>query len=132
MQTYDLVVIGSGPVGQRAAIQGAKLGKRVALVEKREVVGGACINTGTIPSKTMRVVRMVSSIPEQSDQKFNKDQHDHYKLKTVPLSRPYPVRDRFIKTVYDVELVSDRDLPLAQIESLGARRVGSRQIQVSD
>jgi NAD(P) transhydrogenase len=54
MQKYDLIVIGSGPAGQRAAIQGAKLGKQVALVEKREVVGGACINTGTIPSKSMR------------------------------------------------------------------------------
>src|ERR1700739_1746186 len=54
MTWYDLIVIGSGPAGQRAAIQGAKSGKRVALVEKREVVGGACINTGTIPSKTMR------------------------------------------------------------------------------
>ena len=54
MQTFDLIVLGSGPAGQRAAIQGAKSGKRVALVEKREVVGGACINTGTIPSKTMR------------------------------------------------------------------------------
>ncbi|MEJ7616454.1 MAG: Si-specific NAD(P)(+) transhydrogenase [Pyrinomonadaceae bacterium] len=54
MQTYDLIVIGSGPAGQRAAIQGAKLGKRVALVERRESVGGACINTGTIPSKSMR------------------------------------------------------------------------------
>src|SRR5215210_3994649 len=54
MQSYDMIVIGSGPAGQRAAIQGAKLGKRVALVERREMVGGACINTGTIPSKTMR------------------------------------------------------------------------------
>src|SRR2546422_3123106 len=54
MQTYDLIVIGSGPSGQRAAIQGAKLGKHVALVERREVIGGVCINTGTIPSKTMR------------------------------------------------------------------------------
>src|SRR3989442_12014063 len=54
MQTYDLIVIGSGPAGQRAAIQGAKSGKRVALMEKREVIGGTCINTGTIPSKTMR------------------------------------------------------------------------------
>jgi NAD(P) transhydrogenase len=54
MQSYDLIVIGSGPAGQRAAIQAAKLGKRVALIEKREVVGGACISTGTIPSKTMR------------------------------------------------------------------------------
>jgi NAD(P) transhydrogenase len=51
---YDLLVIGSGPAGQRAAIYGAKLGKKVALVEMREVVGGACISTGTIPSKTMR------------------------------------------------------------------------------
>jgi len=54
MTTYDFIVIGSGPAGQRAAIHAAKLGKRVALVEMREVVGGACINTGTIPSKTMR------------------------------------------------------------------------------
>jgi NAD(P) transhydrogenase len=54
MTQYDLVVIGSGPAGQRAAIQGAKSGKRVALAERREVIGGVCINTGTIPSKTMR------------------------------------------------------------------------------
>lgn len=54
MQQYDLIVIGSGPSGQRAAIQAAKAGKHVALVEKREVIGGACINTGTIPSKTLR------------------------------------------------------------------------------
>lgn len=54
MQSYDLIVIGSGPAGQRAAIQGAKAGRKVALVEKREVVGGASLNTGTIPSKTMR------------------------------------------------------------------------------
>jgi NAD(P) transhydrogenase len=51
---YDLIVLGSGPAGQRAAIYGAKLGKKIAVVESREVVGGACINTGTIPSKTMR------------------------------------------------------------------------------
>jgi NAD(P) transhydrogenase len=54
MQAYDLIVIGSGPGGQRAAIQAAKSGKRVAVIEKRAAVGGVCINTGTIPSKTMR------------------------------------------------------------------------------
>jgi NAD(P) transhydrogenase len=54
MQTFDLVVIGSGPAGQRAAVQAAKLGKTVAVVEKRREVGGVCINTGTIPSKTLR------------------------------------------------------------------------------
>ncbi len=51
---YDLLVIGSGPAGQKAAIQAAKLGKRVAIAEKKAVVGGVCINTGTIPSKTLR------------------------------------------------------------------------------
>jgi NAD(P) transhydrogenase len=51
---YDLFVIGSGPAGQRAAIQAAKLGKRVAVAERKAVVGGVCINTGTIPSKTLR------------------------------------------------------------------------------
>ncbi len=51
---YDLFVIGSGPAGQRAAIQAAKLNKRVAMAERKAVVGGVCINTGTIPSKTLR------------------------------------------------------------------------------
>lgn len=54
MDRYDLCVIGSGAAGQRAAIQAAKLGKRVCVVERAEVVGGAAINTGTIPSKSLR------------------------------------------------------------------------------
>jgi NAD(P) transhydrogenase len=51
---YDLLVIGSGPAGQRAAIQGAKLDKRVAIIEKTAVLGGVSVNLGTIPSKTLR------------------------------------------------------------------------------
>ena len=51
---YDLVVIGSGPAGQRAAVQASKLGKRVCVVEKGAGIGGACIHSGTIPSKTFR------------------------------------------------------------------------------
>ena len=51
---YDLVVLGSGPGGQKAAIAAAKLGKKVALVEKGNMLGGVCTNTGTIPSKTLR------------------------------------------------------------------------------
>ena len=50
----DLVCIGSGPAGQRAAVQAAKLGKRVAVIEKRRMVGGVSVDTGTIPSKTFR------------------------------------------------------------------------------
>lgn len=51
---FDLVVIGSGPAGQKAALNSAKLGKRVAIIDRRELVGGVCIHTGTIPSKAIR------------------------------------------------------------------------------
>ena len=64
---FDLAVIGSGPAGQRAAIQAAKLEKRVAVIEKKTVVGGVCINTGTIPSKTLReAVLYLSGYRERS------------------------------------------------------------------
>ena len=51
---YDLVAIGSGPAGQRAAVQAAKLGRRAAVVERAAVLGGVATNTGTVPSKTLR------------------------------------------------------------------------------
>jgi len=51
---YDLVVIGSGPAGQKAAICAAKMRKKVAVVERKRCIGGVCVNTGTIPSKTLR------------------------------------------------------------------------------
>lgn len=64
---YDLLVIGSGPAGQRAAIQAAKLNKRVAVVERKTILGGVCINTGTIPSKTLReAVMHLSGYRERS------------------------------------------------------------------
>src|SRR5579871_3631451 len=66
MQPYELIVVGSGPGGQRAAINAVKAGKRVALVEKQSM-GGVCINTGTIPSKTMReAVLHLSGFYDQS------------------------------------------------------------------
>ena len=51
---FDLLCLGSGPAGQRAAVQGAKFGRRTAIVEKRRILGGVCLDTGTIPSKTFR------------------------------------------------------------------------------
>ena len=51
---YDLVVIGSGPAGQKGAIAAAKMGKRVAIVDRPTMIGGVCLHTGTIPSKTLR------------------------------------------------------------------------------
>ena len=51
---FDFISIGSGPAGQRGAVQAAKLGRRVALIERRRMMGGVCVDTGTIPSKTFR------------------------------------------------------------------------------
>jgi len=58
MKKYDIIVIGSGPGGEKAAIQGAKLGKSVAIIEREPFIGGAGIHTGTIPSKTLRETAM--------------------------------------------------------------------------
>ncbi len=52
--TYDIIVIGAGPAGQKAAVQGAKAGNRVALIERERGIGGSCVYRGTIPSKTLR------------------------------------------------------------------------------
>ena len=51
---YDLVVIGSGPAGPKGAICASKLGKKAAIVDKKMAIGGVCVHTGTIPSKTLR------------------------------------------------------------------------------
>jgi NAD(P) transhydrogenase len=53
-KSYDLVVIGSGPAGQKGAIAAAKMGKRVAMIERSEMLGGICVHGGTVPSKTLR------------------------------------------------------------------------------
>jgi cation diffusion facilitator CzcD-associated flavoprotein CzcO len=62
MVDYDMVVIGSGPSGRRAAIQFAKLNKSVLVVEKGRRVGGVSVHTGTIPSKTLRETRSPGSM----------------------------------------------------------------------
>ncbi|HUC59605.1 MAG TPA: Si-specific NAD(P)(+) transhydrogenase [Streptosporangiaceae bacterium] len=54
MYDFDVLIIGSGPGGQKAAIAAAKLGKSVAIIERKDMIGGVCLNTGTIPSKTLR------------------------------------------------------------------------------
>ena len=58
---YDLIVIGSGPAGQKAAIQAAKINKKVAIIERGQDIGGVAVHTGTIPSKTLREAAMYLS-----------------------------------------------------------------------
>ena len=62
---YDIVVIGSGPAGEKAALQASKLKKQVALIEKSPSVGGASLHTGTIPSKSLRETVMQWSLLRQ-------------------------------------------------------------------
>ena len=62
---YDLIVIGSGPSGEKAAVQAAKLHKRVAVVEKSPSLGGACIHTAVLPSKTLREAVLFISAMER-------------------------------------------------------------------
>ncbi len=98
MDNYDLIVIGSGPAGQRAAIQGSKAGKRVAVVERREVVGGTCINTGTIPSKTMR-----EAVLHLSGYNYHNIYGVHYRVKEKITMEDLAFRvQHVIKTEIDV------------------------------
>lgn len=64
---YDLAVIGSGPGGQKAAVMAAKLGKRVCVIDSKQMVGGVCVNTGTIPSKTLREAVLYLTGMQQRD-----------------------------------------------------------------
>ncbi len=98
MDHYDIIVIGSGPAGQRAAIQAAKFGKKAALVEKMEVIGGAAINTGTIPSKTMReAVLHLSGFYYQSIYGINYRVKDHITMADLSFRAQH-----VIKTEIDV------------------------------
>ena len=64
---FDLIVIGSGPAGEKAAIEASKLHKSVAIIERKSVQGGVCLHTGTIPSKTLReTVLFMSGLRQRS------------------------------------------------------------------
>lgn len=138
---FDLVCLGSGPAGQRAAIQAAKLGKKVAVIEKQRCIGGVCIETGTIPSKTFReAVRRFYSRP-------GFDQGVNYRAPQRPtmeqlLGHVDKVVQRETQVVQDalarndVEVIRGRgsfvDSHSIEVEGLeGSRRVTAENILIS-
>ena len=89
MYDYDLLILGSGPAGQRAAVQAAKLGKRVAIVERQRMVGGVCLHTGTVPSKTFReAVLSLTHVPTLAS--------------GTPVERPRPTMEDLLHRVNQV------------------------------
>ena len=93
MRSYDLIVIGSGPAGQRAAVQAAKLGKSVVVIDKHRDLGGVAINTGTIPSKTMREAALDLSGLRNRGQYREHDEHHNVTVQDL-LARTSQVMQR--------------------------------------
>ncbi len=100
----DLLVIGSGPAGQRAAIQAAKIGKRVVVVEHKSVVGGVCINTGTIPSKTLREAALhLSGYRERSIYGASYAVKKNITMSDLLYRADYVIRNEIDVTVHQLE-----------------------------
>jgi NAD(P) transhydrogenase len=141
---YDLVVIGSGPAGQRAAIQGAKLDKRVALVERKAVIGGVCINTGTIPSKTLReAVLHLSGYRERGlyGASYTVKQHitmddllfrtDHVIRHEIDVTRHQLMRNQVEMLAAEASFVDPHTIRLNYMDGRGQREITTANIVVA-
>jgi NAD(P) transhydrogenase len=141
---YDLVVIGSGPAGQRAAIQGAKLDKRVALVERKAVIGGVCINTGTIPSKTLReAVLHLSGYRERGlygasytvKQNITMDdllfRTDHVIRHEIDVTRHQLMRNRVEMLAAEASFVDPHTIRLNYMDGRGQREITTANVVIA-
>src|SRR5574341_859427 len=141
---YDMVVIGSGPAGQRAAIQAAKLDKRVALVERKAVIGGVCINTGTIPSKTLReAVLHLSGYRERGvygasytvKQNITMDdllfRADHVIRHEIDVTRHQLMRNRVEVVAATAAFVDPHTVRLQYVDGSGFRDATARNVVVA-
>jgi NAD(P) transhydrogenase len=107
---YDLIVLGTGPAGQKAAISAAKLGKRVAIVERNDEVGGGCLHYGTIPSKTLReAVAYLSGIAQRDLYGASYRVKDHITIKDLTFrtqrvieNEANVVRDQLVRNYVDI------------------------------
>ncbi len=141
---YDLLVIGSGPAGEKGAAQAAFFGKKVLLIEKQAVLGGACVNTGTLPSKTLRETALYMS---GFQQRRLYGVHAHFTAEAVGvpdfMCRKQPVIDAEIDRInrnlarHKIELVHgaarfvDRHTLDIALHDGGTRRVTGRIILIA-
>lgn len=98
---YDLLCIGSGPAGQRAAVQAAKLGKRTAIVERGHLIGGVCVDTGTIPSKTFREAVLTVMDRTGLKEEFGRPVSRHRPSAQALMARVAEVEDRQAEIIRD-------------------------------
>jgi len=126
-ESFDLVCIGSGPAGQRAAVQAAKLGNKVAIVEKQEYLGGYCVESGTIPSKTFReaVRRAHGGGLDPSPRAALRGSGHHRPTMSQLVGHVGRVIEREIGTVHDALRRNDIETICGR-----ARFVGPKQIRV--
>ncbi|MDH5741801.1 MAG: Si-specific NAD(P)(+) transhydrogenase [Nitrospira sp.] len=123
MAHYNLLVIGSGPAGQKAAVQASKLGKRVGVIEQKEVVGGVCINTGTIPSKALReAVLYFSGIPQRSIYGAPHRLKETITIEELSLHSNYVIKNG-IKIVHDQMARNRIDMIFGSASFLDAHRL---------
>lgn len=101
MFDYDLLCIGSGPAGQRAAVQAAKLGKRTAVVERGRLIGGVCVDTGTIPSKTFREAVLLETGSAVLDKKRRSPTSGHRPSVQTLMARVAEVEQEQVEIIQD-------------------------------
>ena len=111
MRSYDLLIVGSGPAGMQAAIRTRQAGRRVAVIEKRTLVGGSCIHSGTIPSKTLRQ----AVIDLSGFRQWGLYSRGPTRRPRLPLG---DLRDRFQRVISQEVKFQDRLLESRQIDAI--------------
>lgn len=129
---FDLVVIGSGPAGQRAAIQGAKAGKRVAIIEEYDRRGGACVHWGTLPSKSFRESVYRYSLSSRGSLGQEKEHHVAIRKKRDELPDFRRLVRRAERVVDGEAAVIDHQLARNGVKLINgkAKLVGTHEIEV--
>jgi NAD(P) transhydrogenase len=141
---YDLFVIGSGPAGQRAAIQAAKLNKRVAIAERKAVVGGVSVNLGTIPSKTLReavlylsgyrergIYGMAYSVKQKIGMEDLLFRADHVIRTEIDITRHQLIRNGVEMIPAEASFTAPHTLHLDHVDDTGAHTVTAAHVVIA-